>query len=101
MGDHGGQFFEIYKEESLTEISPFLEKNAINKKDYLLDMYNIFIAIKWPKDIKKETATINFAPELFKLILEKIIPNTKIPEPSHLFFNFEGVPIKDLFWEDI
>lgn len=100
LGDHGGQFFEIYDRQYGEKILPLLKKEQIDKKDYILDMYNIFLAIKWPEQIKTE-ATIDFAPELFKLILERIIPNVQIPKPSRTLFEIDGKPVKDIFWQDI
>lgn len=98
IGDHGGSFIEIYKREHTGVILPFLKKNKIDKEDFLLDFFNVFLAIKWPKKIQ-ETQEIHLAAEVFKVILEKLIPNLKLPPLSLQLFDFDNIPLTDIFIE--
>ena len=98
IGDHGGDFFEIYDRQYSNHIMPFLNKNNISEKDFLLDFYNILLAIKWPDSIKPREK-IQRAPDLFRVIFETLIPNLKIPKVSSQFFDFYAIPLTDIFFE--
>lgn len=95
IGDHGSGFFEIYSRKYSGKINAFLHKNKIDKDDFMLDFYDILLAVKWP-DYMKVDENIQMAPELFKIIFEKLIPDLKIPMPSQQFFDFEVKPLTDI-----
>ena len=99
VGDHGGDFFEIYDRNYSDKILPFLKKNKITKNDFLLDFFNVFLAIKWPDYINNNNKRIYNTAELFKLIFERLIPNLDIPTPSYQLFDYDGRPLTDIFIE--
>lgn len=98
VGDHGGDFFEIYKRTYSDKMLPFLQKNGIKKDDILLDFFNVFLAIKWPSYINCNREVLN-TQELFKIVFEELVPGVVIPKPSSQLFDFDMYPLTDVFVE--
>ena len=68
VGDHGGLFFKVLKDDK-----KYKDFN-ISTQEYILDQFNILMAIHWPKNLTNNNEKINYTFEIFDLIYKKLIP---------------------------
>lgn len=65
FGDHGANFLDITKDMEA------LNANNIPIKNYVLDLFNVMVAIRWPKGVKGNYSW-QFLPQLFPVVFDAL-----------------------------
>lgn len=82
MGDHGTFTSRIWKKQGNYEYY------NTSHQDYILDLFNVLLAIKWPKNIKFNDNNMHFSPEIFQRIFNSLDINANIASPSLIMYDF-------------